>query len=115
MKRTVKAVLSLLVIVSILCCFAACGSGDEPSGTYTLVSMDADGMSVDKDELETMGITAKITFNSDGTGEVDLFGEVEEFTWEDGTIDSNGEELSYELDGDTLTMEKDGEVLVFEK
>lgn len=115
MKRTAKILLSVLVILSILASFAACGSKG-PSGTYELVSMEMDGETVDADMLKEFGVEATITFNSDGTGSVDMMGDKEEFTWKGNTLTADdGEEISFKLEGDKLTLESDGEKMVFSK
>lgn len=114
MKRTAKILLSVLVILSILACLAACGSKG-PSGTYSLVSMEMDGETIDADLLKTLGMEATITFNADGTGKVNLMGEKEEFEWKGNTIIADGEEITFKLDGNKLTLEEDGQKMVFSK
>ncbi|MGM9552934.1 MAG: lipocalin family protein [Faecousia sp.] len=114
MKRTAKILLSVLLILSILSCLAACGSKG-PSGTYNLVSMEMDGETIDADTLKGFGVEVTITFNSDGTGTLAMSDEKEEFTWKDNTITADGEEISFTLDGNKLTLEQDGETMVFSK
>lgn len=115
MKRTMKVLLSALLIVSLIACLAACGSKG-PSGTYTLDSMEAEGMTMDAEALKGFGMEATITFNSDGTGSIDLMGQSEEFTWKGNTITSeDGEDLKFDFDGNTITMEEDGAKMVFKK
>ena len=114
MKRTAKILLSVLLILSILSCLAACGSKG-PSGTYNLVSMEMDGEKVDADMLKEYGVEITITFNSDGTGNIDMMGEKEEFEWKGNTITADGEEISFTLNGNKLTLEQDGETMVFSK
>ncbi|MGN1306533.1 MAG: hypothetical protein ACI4V3_02580 [Faecousia sp.] len=81
---------------------------DGPSGCYILDSMTMEGTTFDAEMLSGLGITAYIEFYEDGTGIVDLMGETEEFEWEDDTIYSGNEALTFTLDGDTLTV-TDGE------
>lgn len=114
MKRTAKILLSVLLILSILSCFAACGSKG-PSGTYNLVSMEMDGETIDADTLKEFGMEVTITFNSDGTGSIVMADEKEEFEWKDNKIIADGEEISFQLDGNKLTLEQDGETMVFSK
>ena len=114
MKRTAKILLSVLVILSILACLAACGSKG-PSGTYNLVSMEMDGEKVDADMLKEYGLEVTITFNADGTGNVNMMGEKEEFEWKGNTITADGEEINFTLNGNKLTLEQDGETMVFSK
>lgn len=115
MKRTMKIMLSALLIVSLLVCLVACGGGKGPSGKYNLVSMESDGMTIDGDTLKSLGMEVTIEFNSDGTGTIDFMGESEDFTWKDGKMISDGEELPFDLSGDTLTIEQDGAKMVFKK
>lgn len=114
MKRTAKILLSVLLILSILSCLAACGSKG-PSGTYNLVSMEMDGETIDADTLKEFGMEVTITFNSDGTGSIDMAGDKEEFEWKGNTITADGEEIEFRLDGSKLTLEQDGETMVFSK
>lgn len=114
MKRTAKILLSVLLILSMLACLAACGSKG-PSGTYNLVSMEMDGEKVDADMLAEYGLEVTITFNSDGTGNIDMMGDKEEFEWKDNKIMADGDEISFQLDGNKLTLEEDGETMVFSK
>ena len=116
MKRTMKIMLSALLIVSLLACLVACGgSGKGPSGKYTLVSMESDGMTIEGDTLKSLGMEVTIEFNADGTGTIDFMGESEDFTWKDGKMISDGEELPFTFSGDTVTIEQDGAKMVFEK
>lgn len=115
MKRTMKIMLSALLIVSLLACLVACGGSKGPSGKYTLVSMEAEGMSFDEDTLKTLGMEITIEFKDDGTGSLDFMGETEEFTWKDGKMISDGEELSFDYSGNTVTIEQDGAKMVFKK
>lgn len=115
MKRTAKILLSVLVILSILACLAACGSKGQPSGTYKLVSMEMDGEELDADMIEEYGMEVTITFNSDGTGSLNMMGEKEEFEWKGNTMTADGEEVEFKLDGNKLTLEQDGTKMVFSK
>ncbi len=114
MKRTMKVLLSALLIVSLIACLAACG-GKGPSGTYTLDSMEAEGVTMDAEALKGI-MEASITFNSDGTGTLDLMGQSEEFTWKGNTMtSSDGEDMKFECKGNTITLEEDGAKMVFKK
>ena len=114
MKKTAKILLSVLLILSVLTCLAACGSKG-PSGTYNLVSMELDGEKIDADMLEEYGMEITITFNSDGTGNLDMMGEKEEFEWKDNKIIADGDEISFRLDGNKLTLEEEDGTMVFSK
>lgn len=117
MKRTMKILMSTLLVVCLLACLVACGGSSKgPSGKYTLVSMDADGMSMDAEMLKSLGLEITIEFNSDGTGTLDMAGESESFEWKDNKItSSNGGEMTFVLDGNTLTISEDEGTMVFEK
>ena len=115
MKRTMKIMLSALLIVSLLVCLVACGGSKGPSGKYNLVSMESDGMTIDGDTLKSMGMEVTIEFKDDGTGTIDFMGESEDFTWKDGKMISDGEELPFDFSGDTVTIEQDGAKMVFKK
>lgn len=86
---------------------------DGPVGCYILDSMTMEGTTVDAEMLASLGMTAYIEFFEDGTGTVDLLGDIEDFEWEDDKIYDGGETLTFTLEGDVLTV-TDGEgVMVF--
>lgn len=116
MKKTMKIMLSALLIVSLLACLVACGGGSKgPSGKYTLVSMEAKGMSFDEDTLKTLGMEITIEFNDDGTGSLNFMGDSEDFTWKDGKMTADGEDVPFDFSGNTVTIEQDGAKMVFKK
>ncbi|MGM9523657.1 MAG: hypothetical protein ACI3VU_04515 [Faecousia sp.] len=86
---------------------------DGPVGCYILDSMTMEGTTVDAEQLSALGMSAYIEFYEDGTGIVDLMGDIEDFEWEDDKIYDDGETLTFTLEGDVLTV-TDGEgVMVF--
>ena len=112
-----KRVISVLLIVTLLVCFVACGSKG-PSGRYEFVSAEASGMTFTAESLAAMGLEMDmyIQFNSDGTGELSAMGESDTFTWKDNVMtDSTGESITFTQDGDTISIEADDMKLVFEK
>ena len=85
-----------------------------PDGVYVLDSIEAEGVTMDAAQLKDLGINAYIEFFDDGTGTLaTVTGEAEDFTWEDGTIFSDGDKLTYTLDGDTLTVKEEEGTMVF--
>ena len=117
MKNTVTKLLCVLMVVAMVLTFAACGK----AGTYVLSEAKIDGEKYDADELEELGLDPDdcyVELNSDGTGEVCLFGEEVDIEWEDDEMwpeDDEDEVLEFEIDGKELTLEYEGEELIFTK
>lgn len=86
---------------------------DGPSGGYVLDSMTMDGTEIDAETLQSLGMSAYIEFFDDGTGTIDLLGNVEDFEWEGNELRTNGETLSFTLEDDTLTIFEDEGEMVF--
>lgn len=91
-----------------------------PAGTYTLVEMqspdpDDSATREDIEMLAELGLICELTLREDGAGELVLFGESQELTWDENGVTVDGETVGYTLDGDTLTLSQDGMTLVFER
>lgn len=132
MKKYLRSILCLLMALSVVFCFAACGGKNEDdedeedeeevtiAGNYAFHSMTSEGITVDAEGLETaMGISADEVFiilNKDGTGSLCFGTEVDEIEWNEEEItDSSGEAVSYTLEDDLLTLEVDGVEMTFKK
>ena len=88
-----------------------------PDGVYYLTEVSANGTTVSGDDLVAAGLSdTYIEFRADGTGELGVMGDAEEFTWE-GTVmtDSIGEVLTYTYDGTEVSFEAEGTVMTFSK
>ena len=88
-----------------------------PDGVYYLTEVSANGTTVSGDDLVAAGLSdTYIEFRADGTGELGIMGEAEEFTWE-GTVmtDSIGDVLTYTYDGTEVSFEAEGTVMTFSK
>lgn len=88
-----------------------------PDGVYYLTEVSANGTTVSGDDLVATGLSdTYIEFRADGTGEIGIMGETEEFTWE-GTVmtDSIGDVLTYTYDGTEVSFEAEGTVMTFSK
>ena len=85
MKKTVKGILSVLLVLTMVFALAACSqNSNQPNGKYVIDSVEASGVSM---SLDALGITDDqrssmyIQFNSDGTGTLCAMGEEENFNW----------------------------------
>lgn len=88
-----------------------------PEGRYYLTKASNGGTTVSGDDLVAAGLSdTYIEFRADGTGEVVIMGDVEEFTWE-GTVvtDSIGDMLTYTYDGTEVSIEAGGTMMTFSK
>lgn len=77
------------------------------AGIYLVASLEDEGASMTRDELEAMGMGDwYVELREDGTGEF-YTGEVNALTWKDGkmTITDAGEEMDFTVEGDTLSFD----------
>lgn len=64
--------------------------------------------------LESMGMHSFVEFYEDGSGFISVMGEETfDFTWDNGTLSANDEQLEYTFEGEELCIDFDGMVLVF--
>ena len=126
MKHTMKKnVLALLLALAMVVSLAACGGGGSPEGEYHLTKLEAQGMSLDMDQLAEMaGVDVDITLklNADKTFSLDMsalgMGESLAGTWstDNGlTLTVDGESVPVKLNGSTIVLEEDGTSMTFEK
>ena len=119
-----KKVLSWFLVLVFLCSFcgiqAFADDVNEICGSYALSNMD-DGsgkaMSAYLPMLAAMGMSATLEIGEDGAATLDLFGEVEEFTFdfEKGVADVDGTELAYTYEDGTLIFGAEGMTMTFIK
>ena len=108
-KFSVKKIISIVVVCCFLVSLCACGGSNSIVGTWEIT-----------EDLLGVDVTTSYTFNADGTGSMNLLGELElDFTYEfpeDGKVQLNTEFLGvtdsmvygYSIENDTLTLD-DGE------
>ncbi len=90
MKKTIKAITAVMVVLT-LCFGLLAGCGSSPVGSWKVVSVDANGMTVDVAETGMDVSDLAITVNSDGT------------------VSSNGFTIgNWTLNGNTFTIVEDG-------
>lgn len=130
MKKLKVWLLTLVSVMAIVCCLAACGSGTK-AGTYKLYSMTVNGTEYKAgDEVPVLGKLADdyitITLNEDGSCEmtIKVLGQEakNEATWKENADDSKKIDLTAEgktetisCDGSSITMEMDGNTVVLKK
>ena len=117
MKKTVSALLAIIMTMSVFFCFTACNGGSngpKTTGAYVLTSMKKGDTVVGSDTLALIGGDKwNIRFKSDGKCTITLQDEVGEFTWDDKSIQSGDSTLTYKLDGDKLTVSNGEETMEF--
>lgn len=94
MKKLKVWLLTLVSVMAIVCCLAACGSGTK-AGTYKLYSMTVNGTEYKAgDEVPVLGKLADdyitITLNEDGTQ----------------TLACDGSTISMEMSGNSVVLKK---------
>ena len=120
MKKMGKVVLSVVLVLSMLLCFAACSKGGQ-TGRYELTSMEEDGQEFNiADMKEFLGddYEAYIELKGNGKAVMNMMGEVEDLVYKDGYMWPEGDEddkIAYKISGNTLTLEQDGMKMVFKK
>ena len=76
-------------------------------GKYNLVGMTQNGETVATQDLAAigkLGMEMYLMLNEDGTGEISLYGESNEMTWDEKGITAGEETVPYEWDGKNLTL-----------
>ena len=89
------------------------------SGKWILYNVNQNGKVYMEDELKDKGIEAWIEMNDDGSGTINLVGELMDMEWSDGkiTVPDNGEgereEYKYTISNEYLVLVDEGMVLTF--
>jgi hypothetical protein len=105
-------------VCSLLIVFLFVGCGQQVTGTWTLHSMEQNGVLTEGDELDAIyGGTIEYVFKSDGTLIVKMMGQEVEGVWEQkedivtityndlvSELTKNGDELILEQNGITFTI-----------
>ena len=88
---------------------------DTAAGTWELVSMTYNGMTVGKEDLEEMGTSMTLNLLEDGTGTMDYDGTVYDLTWDDSAITTDGVADAYMLEDGVLVLANEETEMVFER
>ncbi|MBR3153156.1 MAG: hypothetical protein IKF52_06135 [Clostridia bacterium] len=90
----------------------------EVVGKYDLIEMsegDETYTESDLETLKTMGLSITMELKDDGTGVMTMYGEDEEFEYDEKNITVNGVKTEYKYKDGKLTVEEDDTKMVFEK
>ena len=90
-------------------------SEDTAAGTWELVSMTYNGMTVGKEDLEEMGTAMTLDLLEDGTGTMDYDGTVYDLTWDDSSITMEDVVDFYTLEDGVLMLANADTEMVFER
>lgn len=107
MKKILAIALTVILVVAL---FAGCAK----AGANAVVGKWAW-------EYEGLGEVMSVTFNNDGTGEMESFGETMEFTYSvtadkiNMTLDGESSSCEYSIDGNVMTLVIEGEALELNK
>ena len=127
--KMIKAGLAGLFAAMLCFAVAGCGAGggaDDPKaafiGSWTLAELSGENSASAEDIelMKSLGITVDMTLNEDGTGSLDLFGEVMDGEWSatsatQATLTLKGEAVDLTLADDKLSMTQDGAEMIFVK
>ena len=94
---------------------ATIAAADTAAGTWELVSMTYNGMTVGKEDLEEMGTAMTLELLEDGTGTMDYDGTVYDLTWDDSSITMEDVADSYTLEDGVLMLANADTEMVFER
>ena len=90
-------------------------AADTAAGTWELVSMTYNGMTVGKEDLEEMGTAMTLDLLEDGTGTMDYDGTVYDLTWDDSSITMEDVADFYTLEDGVLMLANADTEMVFER
>jgi hypothetical protein len=119
MKKTVNAVLSLVLVLGVVFTLAACGIN--VAGRYELTTMEIDGQVIDIERMKILvgeDLEMYIELREDGTAILKMNEEITDMLWADGKIwpkHNTAEVSSLVIDGTVLTMERNGTKMIFKK
>ncbi len=126
-KRFVSLIICALCVfaagLALVGCSGSGGSGTKASnlvGYWELVSGEAGGEELTEDDVKSMGelgVNFILYLGEDGTATIDLFGAVEDATWDadKATMTYDGETGDLKLSGDTLSYSVGEDALKFKK
>lgn len=114
MNKLISRALCVVMLLSLLLTFAACGV----SGHYELKEVSYSGLSLSAKEAGFDTENYYIDLNANGTAVMCMEDEKQDMEWKDGQIWAVGEEdakADFEIDDDELILEIEGMEMVFEK
>ncbi len=129
-KRIVSLLTCGLCALAMCLAIVGCSGGGSGGGTtakganmvgyWELTGGKADGEELTEDDIKLMdelGLNFILHLADDGSATLDLFGAVEDLTWDKAgaTLSYEGEKGTLELSGDTLTFTADGFSYIFKK
>lgn len=107
---------AVVAVIAAVICFICLGKPNLV-GTYKLTGIERDGedQSNSINILEGLGMTATMELKEDKTGELDLFGEKSEITYDDKNITIDNQPTEYKYKDGEISIEQGGSKLIFTK
>ncbi len=119
------ALCALAMCLAVVGCSGGAGGGAAAKGAnmvgyWELTSGKSEGEELTEDDVKFMadlGVSFILYLGDDGSATIDLFGAVEDLTWDkaNATMSYGGEKGTLELSGDTLTYAADSGTFIFKK
>ncbi len=121
-----KKVLSVILVLAMVLCFAACGKdsksgGSNIAGKYKFSYMEQDGEKLTAADLKALTgaeVDTYVRLDGDGTGVMYSEGTTEDMVYADGKIwpvSDPEDKADLSVKGNTLTISQDGMTMVFKK
>lgn len=138
-KKHSKWLVAMVLAVFAAVALTGCGSGQDAAdsgssaaeseapalqpadvaGNYLVVSMEGEETlsTEDLELMKEMGLTVGLELRSDGTGEMDLFGQPLELSFDTVgmTIEMEGQEVPFTYENGTITLKQSTGDMVFER
>ena len=91
-------------------------STKEMVGDYKMTTLIyEDGEEDNVEQLESLGLIVTLELREDGTGTIDIFGEINELTYNENNITLKGEKSSYVFQNNTISIQQEGGTLILTK
>lgn len=121
-KRFIGVFAALALALGLAFGLSACGSDKKAEyvGDWEIVGLVQSGQPTSEDDIALMksfGLTVTLTLNEDGTGSLNLFGTVNDITWDvsgdSATLEMNGSTAELTLEDGTLRMVQGEDAITF--
>ena len=115
MKKSAATSITLLAILILAVCHLTAAAETTEDSYYPLLYMTGGDENITAEMLDEYGLEVYLVLKADGTGYLVSYGDLREFTWQDGELDLMGNTLPFTEDGDTISLQDEDLTMVFQK